>query len=68
MTVYLQTKNETDSLAQLVEHIPFKDGVLGSNPRRITKAFQRRLFFILVSYFCMRLMYTQVLELVDRLR
>ena len=25
-----------DSLAQLVEHIPFKDGVLGSSPRRIT--------------------------------
>ncbi len=28
---------EGDSLAQLVEHIPFKDGVLGSNPRRITE-------------------------------
>ena len=27
---------EHDSLAQQVEHIPFKDGVLGSNPRRIT--------------------------------
>ena len=26
-----------DSLAQLVEHIPFKDGVVGSNPTRITK-------------------------------
>ena len=25
-----------DSLAQQVEHIPFKDGVLGSSPRRIT--------------------------------
>ena len=25
-----------DSLAQQVEHIPFKDGVLGSNPRWIT--------------------------------
>ena len=25
-----------DSLAQLVEHIPFKDGVVGSNPTRIT--------------------------------
>jgi hypothetical protein len=23
---------QTDSVAQLVEHIPFKDGVLGSNP------------------------------------
>gem|GEM_PF-1637792 len=29
---------ETDgSLAQLVEHIPFKDGVLGSSPKRATK-------------------------------
>ena len=28
-----------DSLAQPVEHIPFKDGVLGSNPRRITYHF-----------------------------
>ncbi len=25
-------KNTNDSVAQLVEHIPFKDGVLGSNP------------------------------------
>ena len=28
---------QDDSLAQQVEHIPFKDGVLGSNPRRITE-------------------------------
>jgi hypothetical protein len=28
--------NKNDSLAQQVEHIPFKDGVLGSNPKRIT--------------------------------
>ena len=27
---------KVDSLAQQVEHIPFKDGVLGSSPRRIT--------------------------------
>ena len=27
---------KNDSLAQQVEHIPFKDGVLGSSPRRIT--------------------------------
>ena len=26
-----------DLLAQQVEHIPFKDGVLGSSPRQITK-------------------------------
>ena len=31
-----------DSLAQQVEHIPFKDGVLGSNPRRITKRKAKR--------------------------
>ena len=30
-----------DSLAQQVEHIPFKDGVLGSNPRRITETLDR---------------------------
>ena len=29
---------KNDSLAQQVEHIPFKDGVLGSNPRRITNS------------------------------
>ena len=28
---------EVDSLAQQVEHIPFKDGVLGSSPKRITE-------------------------------
>ncbi len=31
------SKNKDDSLAQLVEHITFNDGVLGSNPRGITK-------------------------------
>ena len=36
-----------DSLAQLVEHIPFNDGVLGSNPIRITKAFLGRLFYLI---------------------
>ncbi len=34
---FAHAKNETDSVAQLVEHIPFKDGVLGSNPSWITK-------------------------------
>ena len=28
--------NKDDSVAQLVEHIPFKDGVLGSNPSWVT--------------------------------
>jgi hypothetical protein len=27
-----QRLNKDDSVAQQVEHIPFKDGVLGSNP------------------------------------
>lgn len=27
-----QRKYKDDSVAQQVEHIPFKDGVLGSNP------------------------------------
>ena len=34
---FIHTFAPLDSLAQQVEHIPFKDGVLGSNPRRITK-------------------------------
>jgi hypothetical protein len=36
--VYLCTtkKIRADSVAQQVEHIPFKDGVLGSNPSWIT--------------------------------
>lgn len=39
MRLYLhpRLKKSNDSLAQLVEHIPFKDRVLGSNPRRITR-------------------------------
>ena len=28
--------NKDDSVAQQVEHIPFKDGVLGSNPSWVT--------------------------------
>ncbi len=32
-----QKQEANDSLAQQVEHRPFKAGVLGSNPRRITK-------------------------------
>ena len=27
-------------LAQLVEHFPFKEGVVGSNPTRLTKLFK----------------------------
>ena len=39
--------NKVDSLAQQVEHIPFKDGVLGSSPRRITKESQTALLFFI---------------------
>ena len=36
-----------DSIAQLVEHITFNDGVLGSSPSRVTKdvAWQRLCYF-----------------------
>ena len=34
---HYKSNAQDDSLAQQVEHIPFKDGVLGSNPRRITE-------------------------------
>ena len=40
--VYFFTlKLEDDYVAQLVEHIPFKDGVLGSNPSMITKGYYK---------------------------
>jgi hypothetical protein len=32
----LHSQIKEDSVAQQVEHIPFKDGVLGSNPSWIT--------------------------------
>ena len=38
--------NKVDSLAQQVEHIPFKDGVLGSSPRRITKKELKKFLFL----------------------
>ena len=41
---YVGQLPEVDSLAQLVEHIPFKDGVLGSSPKRVTE--KDRLRFI----------------------
>ena len=45
-----------DSVAQLVEHIPFKDGVLGSNPSWITKH-QKEL--VLIPFFMLnKSMYT----------
>ena len=42
-----------DSLAQLVEHIPFKDGVVGSNPTRITKKIAGRdVSDFFATFFC----------------
>ena len=35
-TIPLRSLFEKDSVAQQVEHIPFKDGVLGSSPSWIT--------------------------------
>ena len=50
---------QDDPLAQQVEHIPFKDGVLGSNPKRITEkslvAFQRGIFCFSSVQVCVRL-------------
>ena len=37
MVLHLQPFSTEDSVAQLVEHIPFKDGVLGSRPSGFTK-------------------------------
>ena len=37
-------------LAQLVEHIPFKDGVLGSNPRQVTKKGRINLSVLFLIY------------------
>jgi hypothetical protein len=39
-----------DSVAQLVEHIPFKDGVLGSSPSWITKKGGINKFLLFYSY------------------
>lgn len=36
--VFLQPESEDDSLAQLVEHSPFKAGVQGSSPWRVTES------------------------------
>ena len=36
-----------DRVAQLVEHLPFKERVLGSSPSPVTKVKQERLTFFL---------------------
>ena len=52
MFIYLHphSRKENDLVAQLVEHITFNDGVLGSSPSQVTKnlkdvAVQRLYFF-----------------------
>lgn len=40
---------EGELVAQQVEHIPFKDGVLGSSPNWLTKAIKRFLVAFFVS-------------------
>ena len=44
MSVILHPQKNRDNVAQLVEHRPFKAGVLGSNPSIVTKSRS--------SYFC----------------
>gem|GEM_PF-3837854 len=51
-----------DLVAQLVEHVPFKDGVLGSSPSQVTKSplrFRSGLFFksILFNLFLFNLFF-----------
>ena len=36
MNVYLQPHSGKDLVAQLAEHLPFKERVLGSNPSQVT--------------------------------
>ena len=58
---HYRSNAQDDSLAQQVEHIPFKDGVLGSSPRRITnkKGFPNGKPF-LVLYL---IVYSQILKI-----
>ncbi len=37
MAVYLHPHSGKDLVAQLVEHLPFKERVLGSSPSQVTK-------------------------------
>ena len=43
------SSKEYDSIAQLVEHITFNDGVLGSSPSRVTKG--RVIYYLTFSFF-----------------
>lgn len=50
MIVYLHPHSKEDLVAQLVEHLPFKEVVLGSSPSQVTNYrnpnFLVRIFFI----------------------
>ena len=46
MQLYLQPQNRDDLVAQLVEHLPFKERVLGSSPSQVTKNPSKAGFFI----------------------
>ncbi len=52
-----QRNYKDDSVAQQVEHIPFKDGVLGSSPSWVTFQKQLSLYinFIQRHFFCTKL-------------
>ena len=47
---HYRSNAQDDSLAQQVEHIPFKDGVLGSNPSWVTKR-EQTLSFCFLAHF-----------------
>ena len=52
-----------DLVAQLVEHLPFKERVLGSSPSQVTK----KVKFILNFFFTFNIQNAHVAELVDAL-
>lgn len=52
-------KRDNEGLAQPVEHLPFKQGVLGSNPRSLTLILLDLRFSILLSFFSFRAMTVQ---------
>ena len=41
---------ENDLVAQLVEHLPFKERVLGSSPSPVTKINSKHLFGVFFSF------------------
>ncbi len=63
MVVYLQPlKKRNDQVAQLVEHLPFKERVLGSSPSPVTK----KLFASYrIAFFNIKTSTASMAELVD---